>query len=175
MDDDDELTMKVRVVAHRDFIVCVPREPEKHIGRQWMPTGAYGPERRHLRIGCVACDSKRMLGVSKEALGLMARIRVGRHAIGDLSWFRANDGRRCFSWLGALYRLVHVPTCEAARHFSIHRDACTIIPNDVPAEAKAVIRAVGGLLEDERTCWKDPAEIEYTDEDLKNMTRSEQP
>lgn len=171
---EDELRLKVRVVAHGDFIVCIPREPEKHIGRQWVPTGAYGPGRRHLRIGCVACDSKRMLGVSEEALALMARIQINRDAIGDLSWFKAADGRHSFSWLGSLCRLVHVPTCEAARDFSIHRDACTLVPNDVPAEAIAIITAVGGMPDKDRTSWKDPVGIAYTDEDLKNLSAEQE-
>jgi hypothetical protein len=163
--------MKVRLVAHGEFLVCIPDEPEKDIGEMWVPSGSYGPERKHLRIGCVAIDTKNMLGVSEEALKLMDTIRRGHDSLGDIDWFpwdNESGKGHAFAWIGALYRLVHIPTCVSAQGFRNYRDACTIIPNEVPDDAMKAILA-GKDTKREPTIFREPGEVQYTDEDLKNL------
>jgi hypothetical protein len=143
-DEDDEArlpyerdVLKVRVVAHEGMIVIVPFEPEKDIKHQWWPTGGKNGN----NLGCVIGDSKKMLGCSREALDLMRRVKKNHDAVGDLGWWRCNDGQYAFSWWGPIFRIVDPAHSEADRDFHVHEDQCTIIPNDVPEEAKKAIAA----------------------------------
>lgn len=139
--------MKVRIVAYKNRIVCVPSEPEKDIGNGWYPTGQG-------RLGCVITDTKKSLGISEEALKLMKSISPNRDAIGDISWWEVNDGTHAFAWWGSVHRVINPSTAEGDRDFKLTqtlRKACTIIPNDVPDEAKAVLDS-----EEDPHFWKEP-------------------
>jgi hypothetical protein len=141
--------MKVRVVAYNNRIVLVPENPEQGINQEWWPTGG-------TRIGCVVGNTKANLGVSEEALVLMRKMRVCRDAIGDLNWWWCTDGTYAFSWIGPIHRIVDPDTSEAARGFEIFRDQCTIIPNDVPPEAIAVIDD-----HPRNYAWREPHAVAY--------------
>ncbi len=164
------MTLKVRVVAHGEHLVIVPHEPEHGIGADWMPAGAFGPQREHAHVGSILFDSKAMLGVSEEALALLSTLagdpkpRPGYGSdLGELSWNRTTDGRYAFGWRGPVYALMRASECDLDVEFRVHRETCTIIPNDVPDQALAAIKA------GRRRMWKDPAEIAYTDEDVLNL------
>ena len=162
--------LKVRVVAHGEHLVIVPHEPERGIGADWMPVGrGLRQLRQNLHVGSMLRDSKAMLGVSEEALVLMKSIGglVGglraSPGMGDLTWLRGDDGRYAFGWRGPVYALIRVSQCDIDAEFRVDRDACTIIPNDVPDEALAAIKA------GRRRMWKDPAEVVYTEQDVQNI------
>jgi len=84
--------LKVSVVAYKNKIVIVPRIPEKDTGKGWYPTGG----RTGDNLGCVLCDSKKTLGISQEALDLMHRVKRNHDDIGDLGWWRCDDGNSHF-------------------------------------------------------------------------------
>jgi hypothetical protein len=128
----DEL--KVRVVAYEGKLVFIPNEPEKGIGDSWWPVDQKG------KLGSVLGSSKR-LGVSQEALALMRTIKLNRDAIGDIDWWKCDDGEKAFSWFGVLYRVMDPADSEAARGFQVYESECVIIPNEVPPEAVEAVKA----------------------------------
>ena len=143
--------MKVKVVAYKGRIVLVPNEPEKVISDKdplWWPTG----ESRST-LGCVVGPTETELGVSQEALDLMEDIQRNHDAVGDISWWETSDGNHAFAWWGAIYRIINPDTAEADRDFHLKPSvvrSCTIIPNDVPDEAKKVLDT-----EEDPVFWKD--------------------
>ncbi len=126
--------MKVKVVAYKNHLVMIPQEPEKGIGKGWYPTGSED------RLGCVLTDSKKNLGISKQALQIMQQVKRNQDAVGDLGWWRCDNGKYAFSWWGALYRIIDLKA-EGARDFQVHSDQCTVIRNTVPKAAKLAIDA----------------------------------
>lgn len=152
--------IKVRVVAYKERIVIVPKEPEKDIAnkgtRLWWPTG--GTNRNIL--GCVVGNTKEMLGISDEALALMERVKRNHDAIGDLGWWKCNDGTYAFSWWGPIYRVVNPDTAEGSRDFFTHMGQYNRIVNQVPMAAKKAIDAFKDS-EKEPAFWNEPFSLEY--------------
>lgn len=62
--------LKVSVVAYKNKIVTIPQDYEKDTGKEWWPTGG----KTGGNLGCVLGDSKKMLGISKQALDLMRKL-----------------------------------------------------------------------------------------------------
>ncbi len=87
-------------------------------------------------IGQVIMHTDRNLGVSEEAIALMKKVRSGRDSIGDIDWFKSNQGD-VFGWIGGPCALVDAATCEAARGFAVR--SYVSIANDVPEGARAAI------------------------------------
>jgi len=115
----------VNIFAIDGKIVFCPSSHKKNKG--FFPTG-------NDNLGCVVINSKEMVKVSKEALSLMRRIRKNRDAIGDIGWWKCDDGKFAFSWFGAIYKVMDPKTAEGDRDFNVHEDQCTIIPNSPPQE-----------------------------------------
>jgi hypothetical protein len=133
--------MRVRVVAYNGFLIMCPTNVEEK-DEEWVPT------ENGRTMGCVLLDSKKNLGVSDEALELMRQVPVGRDAIGDIDWWavidpKGGEEKFAFSWFGSIFRIIHAESSESARGFRPRRSHCTIIPNDVPPEAKALIDSEG--------------------------------
>jgi hypothetical protein len=151
--------IKVRVVAYKDRLVIVPKDPEKDITnkrpRLWWPTG--GTNRNIL--GCVLGNSQTMLGVSEEAIQVMRKVQCGHDAIGDLDWWKCDDGTYAFSWWGPIHRIVK-PPAMAARGFKVQEGQYIKIVNQVPTAAKKVIDAFKPG-EKETAAWKEPYFLEY--------------
>jgi len=146
-------SLKVRVVAYKGLIIIEPIEPENNVGKEfgWVPMG-------QTRIGSVICDTNKYLGVSREAFELMKQIKQGSDCIGDISWFLCSDGTWAFSWFGPIYRVINPDTAIGDRDFKVTDillSTCTIIPNEVPAEATELIDAQGST-----TIWKNQDGIE---------------
>lgn len=141
---------KVRVYAYEDKIVFVPNKPEEDISvDRWWPTS---PETG----GCVLMDSKKDLATSLEALFLMQTVKKNRDAIGDLNWWKCDNGQYAFSWWGPLFRVVDPDTSEAARDFRVHEDQCAIIENALPPEVLAGLKAMAPSA----IHWKEPTRID---------------
>lgn len=118
-----------RVTAYKNIIV-IEGVGLDFVHEKWVPAGGG-------KIGCVVGDTKNLLGVSKEAARLLKSVRRGQDAIGDVMWFKANDGLDYFGWLGSNLRLVDPDDAEADRDFQILE--YVTIPNRVPAGARAAI------------------------------------
>ena len=150
--------LKVEVVVYKGLLVVIPKEPEKNVGKShgWIPAG-------QTRLGSVLCDTNKYLGVSRQAFDLMKKIKVGRDCVGDIDWFWCEDGTYAFSWWGPIYRVINPETAIAARGFKVTNlllGTCTLIPNDVPAEATEVIDRLGHSA----VIWKDQAGINLPEE-----------
>lgn len=103
-------------------------------------------------MGTIICGTTTRLGVSKEALTLMREVRIGRDCIGDINWWES--GRQyCFSWFGAMFRIVNVNDSQTARDFQIYADKCVIIPNEVNREMKKAVN-------EGQHWWKEPFRLE---------------
>ena len=153
--------IKVRVVAYKERIVIVPKDPDKDITnkrpRLWWPTG--GSNRNIL--GCVLGNSQTMLGISAEAIKLMETVKRNHDAVGDLGWWKCDDGSYAFSWWGPIFRIVDPGTAEGDRDFRVHEGQYIKIVNQVPLEAKKVIDAFKKEDEEEPAHWKEPFSIDY--------------
>ena len=128
--------MKVEVTAYRGVIVVTTNKPDEAQGG-WVPIGPG-------RIGCVICDTKANLGISEEALILLEGIRRGGDDLGDVDWWKCDDGTVAFSWIGGPCRLIHPEKAETGRDFRMFREACAIIPNETPEEARDMIDTIIG-------------------------------
>jgi hypothetical protein len=122
----------VRVFASGPFLLFCPSEAKKT--RDFYPTNNRG------NLGCVLINSKKQLQVSEEALKLMEKIQLNGGSLGDISWWKCEDKTCAFSWFGAIFRIMDYKDCEGDRDFRIHRDHCTIIPNDLTKEMKLAVR-----------------------------------
>lgn len=150
------VALKVSVVAYQGKIVICPQAPEQGVDQDgWWPTGGG-------KGGCVLVDSRRLLGVSEEALLLMQSVVRNHDAVGDLGWWECDDGKYAFSWWGPIFRIVDPKKDEASREFRVWRDECTIIPNQVPEAAKLVIDAghCGDTLLATQCFWAEPIYID---------------
>lgn len=145
--------MKVKVVAYKEHLILIPNNPAEDIGKPggWYPTGDG-------RIGCVLTDTKARLGISEEAFDLMKSIPHNNDAIGDISWWECEDGTWAFCWFGSIHRIINAAHAEGDRGFHVTnklKEFCTIIPNDVPGEAKTALdHSIAS--EDEIFYWKEP-------------------
>ena len=93
-------------------------------------------------IGQVIHGLKDQLGVSKEALKLLAQIGKSRDSIGDVDCFKSDDGNLNFCWLGGTHKLINVTPGNAlgsSTYVAPTEKDVTVIPNEFPAEAKAVV------------------------------------
>lgn len=93
-------------------------------------------------IGQVIFDTGINLGVSKEALEAMKKIRPGRDGLGDIDWFDSTHQKACFSWIGGPKDLKKLDELETSRDWQV-RD-CVEIPNDIPGGAKMAIEDMVG-------------------------------
>jgi len=155
--------LKVRLVAHGEYLIVVPDEPDKGIGPGWSPAGSFGPKRLYMNVSSLLGDTAVTLGVSEEALALLASVRRAaalRRSVADMWCGKLTDGRYSFWWRGPLYGLMRASDIELDDGFEMRRDACVIVPNDVPEQALAAIGA------GRRRTWRDPNEVSYTDADL---------
>lgn len=91
--------------------------------------------RGHAQAGVhIIRDTARHLGVSKEALALLKRVRRSPDSAGDLDWSRDADGKACFGWCGGDCLIVSPETCLGSNRFNVR--SCVDIPNQVPEGAR---------------------------------------
>lgn len=121
--------LKVKVTAYKDNLII--QTVDKTADKNFVPVGPG-------KLGSVLMDTKKFLGMSKEAVELSKTMPRGTDAIGDMSTWMATDGRACFSWFGPLYRVLDVKDCVSDRDGIIDIPHVTI-ENDVPEEAKTLI------------------------------------
>lgn len=124
-------SVQARVTAHRGILVVelLAKKSIKGVVTSNIDT----PN----NLGTVIHNTGTNLGVSAEALALLKTIRKGHDAIGDVDWFRSNDGHDNFAWLGGPKRLMDPATAQAARGYAMlgHK----VIPNTASVQAKAAV------------------------------------
>lgn len=122
----------IRVLAYKNILVI--DTPEKYWGGTefFIPNGGSN-------IGCLVMDTKKHLGVSKEAMTLLRKIKKSGDDIGDVMWWE-NEGSCTFGWLGPAIRLVNPDVCEGDNDYAVREGQYVEVPNDkIPEGAKTVI------------------------------------
>jgi hypothetical protein len=121
--------LKVKVTSHGDYVIVEPLQlkEEKDV---LYPVG-------NERIGTVLIDTEKHLGMSKEAVKNLKRVKKNHDAIGDLQTWKSVKGH-CFGWIGGMHALFDVTKACSDRDGIINIDHVTI-PNDVPDEAMRAI------------------------------------
>ncbi|CAG9187401.1 hypothetical protein [Cupriavidus pinatubonensis] len=128
--------MHARITAHKGILVV---ELVQNQAPEAGATGVRSNVDKLRNLGTIVHDTRRYLGVSEEALALLKVVKRGLDRIGDFAWFRSDDGVDHFAWLGGPKRLVDPKEVATARSYEIlgHQ----VIPNEVPAGARAAIEA----------------------------------
>jgi len=83
-------------------------------------------------------DTKRYLGVSAEAMEWLKKVPQIQGGGGEIDWFQAEDGTKTFRWIGGLYAVLSRDAMGTQR-YAVFAEDCTVVPNDVPYEAKHAI------------------------------------
>lgn len=127
---DENKGLKVKLTVHRDVLVIETIDPETAYPG-WTPIGPG-------RIGCVLEGTKAALGASDEALAWLRGVKRSGDAIGDVDWFDAGAKGKVFAWLGGPFATKR-RGADGSRTHTVFPDDCVVIPNDVPADARAAI------------------------------------
>ncbi len=132
------MSVKVRVTAHRGHLI-IDTEPPFEQTEEFVPNGDG-------KIGCVLVGTKELLGVSEEAIALLGKVSKVRDAIGDLMWWRTDDGKACFGWLGGVKAIKKASDAVGDRDYAVREGEYVSIPNEPDPEAAAII---DGWLDDD--------------------------
>lgn len=92
-------------------------------------------------LGQVVCKTREHLGVSSEALELLRTIKPGRDGLGEVMWFKTNDGHHAFGWLGGCYLALDVTDIVTSRDYVVPESDFVLIENTVPEGAMAFVDA----------------------------------
>ena len=91
-------------------------------------------------IGQVIHNTKKNLGISKEAVEVLRKFNRCRDDIGDIDFFESDDKQWNFAWIGGLKKIADPKDAVGSRTYSVPGpDQYVSIPNDVPQEAKDCI------------------------------------
>jgi len=126
----------VKITAHKDYIAIelfATKSVNKKLTLSFDHPGCFGQLVHGLQD---------QLGVSKEALALLARVGKSRDSIGDIDCFKSGDGDLSFGWIGGGCKLVKIDAGNqlgSSTYIAPTAKDVIVIPNDFPAGAKAII------------------------------------
>lgn len=123
------MNLKVKVTAYKQNLIIETIDEKED--KNFVPVGG-------TRFGCVLIETKKYLGMSKEAVTLLKTIKKSHDAIGDVTTWKTHDNKDCFGWIGGLKKIVNMEKAEGDREGIIDIKHVTI-ENDVPSEAQDVI------------------------------------
>ncbi len=132
----------VKVTAYKSFIAIELLATKSIKGKTGMTLSIDNPQ----CIGQVIHGLKDQLGVSKEALALLAKVGKSRDSIGDVDCFKSDDGNLNFCWIGGTHKLVNVTPGNdlgSSTYVAPTEKDVTVIPNDFPNEAKSLVDKEG--------------------------------
>ncbi|MFA5489963.1 MAG: hypothetical protein WC284_12200 [Candidimonas sp.] len=124
--------MHAKIVAYKGLILC--ELLTHHDVDDEVATSIGNPD----RFGQVIMNSAKNVGISAEALALLQTLKKGTGSLGDIDWFRAEDGDGVFGWIGAVRAIFDPKNCETSRDYRSDLGH-VVIPNDVPDQAKEAI------------------------------------
>lgn len=78
--------------------------------------------------------------MSKEAFELVKTIKRGSDSIGDVDWWKCDNGDFAFSWFGGPQALKQANICETSRQFTV--GDFVEIPNDSPEGAIQAVEEI---------------------------------
>jgi len=99
--------LKVKVTCHKNYVII--EVLDKKEDKNFVPINDQ-------RIGCVLINSQKYLGMSDEAAALLKTMKKSGDDIGDVSAWKTDDGRNCFSWIGGFKRLIDMKVAESDRN-----------------------------------------------------------
>lgn len=91
-------------------------------------------------IGHVIINTKKNLGISKEALTLLKTLHKGTKHVGHLDWSKSHQGLDSFVWIGKANDIRSPEELEASKTYKIMSHI--VIENCVPQEAMQAIDQV---------------------------------
>lgn len=127
--------VRVKVTAYKKFLIIEALNYQQD--EDFIPnTGG--------NIGCLLFNTKKNLGISKEAMNLLKEIKRGGDDLGDLTIFKSKSRGSCFGWLGQPKKLVNTENgeCELSRD-SLRDIEHVTIENKIPLEALEVLTREG--------------------------------
>ena len=126
--------IKVKITTYQNVLIIHTIEPKKD--DNFIPAG-------NGKIGCVLIDTKKYLGISKEAFDLLKTIKRGGSAIGDVdSWEFTDEKKRnpyVFGWLGGINSIKEPDRCEGSRTYYPEKIPHVKIENNVNIDVKKAI------------------------------------
>lgn len=129
------MTIRAKITAHNGVLIIECTEKNSTPGETHLSIDQKGV------IGQVIMKTRETLGVSDEALALLKTVKRGADSLGDVDWWKTNDGHTAFSWLGPMCRLMDPSDAEASRQYIIGEYVS--IPNEPPQEAVDAIDGEG--------------------------------
>ena len=130
----------VEVTAYKGYLIlrAVMEDPSMKTD-EWVPYDGANT------IGCVVLNSKKNVGISDEALKLLRMVKKSRDDIGDVDWWKCNNGPCAFSWLGGWKAVKRADdgNLEGSRNYRVFDGEFQSIPNNIDLEAKAFIDKKG--------------------------------
>jgi hypothetical protein len=123
-------TLHAKVTAHKGILVITL------VATKSIPNECHLSLDNPGCIGQVIMDTKRHLGVSKQAMALLKTVRRSHDDIGDVDWFKTGN-KYAFGWLGGMHVLKNPKTIEGSSQYEI--GDYVEIANDVPDDAKAAV------------------------------------
>lgn len=128
------MDLKARVVAYKDFLVieCLANASEKDVCTLSIDNPSC--------IGQVIHNTKEHLGISKEALEHLRRIKRSNDTIGEVDYFEASDKTWHFAWLGGPKALVDTKTAEGSTIYKVPDETqYNLVENIIPEEVIKII------------------------------------
>lgn len=125
--------MKVEITEYKNVLIIETLKPEKD--DNFIPVTEPG------KIGNVLMNTKEHLGISKKALKFIKKLKSSNDDIGEIDFWKTENGKSCFSWVGPLSRLVG-PEAELSNMGFQDVDFIEI-PNKPPAGARKAINKKG--------------------------------
>jgi len=121
--------MKTKITEYEGFICINTEDPSAN--ESFIPSGGS-------QLGCLIMDSKKLLGVSKEALELLKKVKKSHDAIGDLmSW--GDKEKWFFGWLGGAKRILDPENATGDRGYDPNNLQYVGIENETTDEFKVII------------------------------------
>lgn len=123
--------MKARVFAYKGYLVLelLVTKSDDEVTSTIDHPGTFGQ---------VIANTKANLGVSQEAIDLMATVKRGRDSIGDIDWFKLAAGGHAFGWIGGPKAIKQASEIETSRQWNTG-EFINIDNALIPPEAKAHI------------------------------------
>jgi len=126
---------KVTIKSHDGFLIIETENPEL-VHEAWHQTA----------LGCVVCNTETNLGISKEALLILQKVKSGSDDLGDIDWFQSDNEGPVFGWLGTPKTIFHPSEIEGSQDYNpskfIKEEVFVMIDNDVSNDAKSAISEI---------------------------------
>ena len=129
----NQKNLKVKLTAYKGQLIIETQNTE-NTDPDFVPAGEG-------RFGCVLSNSKKKLGISKEAMGLLKEIKRGNDGLGDVDAFESGNGNVVFGWIGGQLTITDPKEAVGSREYDTNllEKNSVRIENEVPEGAMEAI------------------------------------